>query len=89
MLAALAACDGSTPVGEAGADAGRSELVSIQMARLVDVYAYRRIDSADGDRRNRFNRRLARVRTNVPVHPGIQTQSLFDAAGEEVATADY
>jgi len=89
VLAALAACDGSTPVGEAGAGAGRAELQSVQMGRLVDVYAYRRIDTANGDRRDRFNRRLVRVRTNIAINPNLQAQSLFDAAGNPSATASY
>lgn len=88
VLAAMAACDGSTPVGEAR-DAGRGQLLSVQVGRLVDVYAYRRIDPVNGDRRDRFNRRLARVATNVPINPNIEAEALFDAAGAEIVTADY
>src|SRR5687767_834385 len=88
VLAALAGCDGSSKVGEAG-DSSRPELVSIDVGRLVDVYAFRRIDKSQGDRRLRANRRIERVAQNVLVGPGIESQSLFDAAGNAMASADF
>lgn len=88
VFAALAACDGSSRVGEVG-DSTRLELQNVELGRLVDVYAYQRINPADGDRRNRFNRRLRRVAESIVISPGIESEPLFDAAGEVVATADY
>lgn len=89
LLAALAACDGSTKVGELGGDAKRPQLLSVEVGRLVDIYAFQRIDPLVGDRRLRGNRRLELVEANVIVNASIETQSLFDAAGNVVATADY
>lgn len=88
MAAVMTACDGRTPVGEAG-DSGRVELTSVQVGRLVDVYAYRRISPAVGDRRDRANRRLVRIATNVAINANVQTDALFDAAGEVLPTANY
>lgn len=88
VVAAMAACDGSTPVGEAGG-AGRAELLNVQVGRLVDVYSYQRVDSTDGDRRNRFNRRLKKVEANVAINGNIDSQVLFDAAGAAIPTANY
>ncbi|MFY9343876.1 MAG: hypothetical protein WAT39_15405 [Planctomycetota bacterium] len=88
-LAALAACDGSSKVGNVGSDANRPELLSVEIGRMVDVYAYRRIDRTQGDRRLRANRRIELVQSNVMVNAGIESQPLFDAAGQPVATADF
>lgn len=89
LLAAMTACDGSSKSGSAGADSSRLELASVQLGRLVDVYSYQRIDTGNDDRRNRFNRRLTLVARNVVVNPNLESQSLFDAAGEEAPNANY
>ncbi|HIE70500.1 MAG TPA: hypothetical protein EYP98_10165, partial [Planctomycetes bacterium] len=89
-LAAFAACDGSTPsVGEQGLSGGRSSLLSVEIGRVVDVYAFRRIDQSVGDRRLRINRELELIERDVIVNSNIESQSLFDAAGNAIATADY
>ncbi len=89
-LAAFAACDGSTPsVGEQGLAGGRSSLLSVEIGRVVDVYAFRRIDQSVGDRRLRINRELELIERDVIVNSNIESQSLFDAAGNAIATADY
>lgn len=88
VLAALAACDGRTKVGEVGTT-GRAELLSVEVGRLVDVYSYQRIDTLNGDRRQRANRRLELVAKNVVVNANLETQSLFDAAGNAVASANF
>jgi hypothetical protein len=88
VLAALAACDGSSKVGEAGTN-GRPQLESVEVGRVVDILAYRRVDPNVGDRRIRSNRRLERVQSNVLVRAGLESQLLFDAAGEAVPTANY
>ncbi|MCA3007744.1 MAG: hypothetical protein INH34_05205, partial [Phycisphaerales bacterium] len=89
-LAVLAACGG----GKAGVDAesGRPSLVSVEVGRIVDVYAYRRAntgptDSAAADRRERSKRDLVLIERDVVINPNLAAESLFDAAGNEVATA--
>lgn len=88
VLAALAGCDGSTKVGNLGAT-GRAELQSVEVGRLVDVFSYRRIDTLVGDRRLRANRQLELIAKNVVVNANIESQSLFDAAGNAVPSANY
>ncbi|MFT7535871.1 MAG: hypothetical protein ACI85K_001824 [Hyphomicrobiaceae bacterium] len=88
-LAALAACDGSTTVGEVGQGGDRPSLLRIEIGRLVDVYAFRRIDPDVGDRRLRSNRELELVASDIVINANIDSQPLFDAAGNPVATANY
>ena len=87
-LFALAAC-GGPKVGQLGSSGQRPELLQIEIGRLVDVYAYQRIDASIADRRLRINRRLELVARNVVVNANLESQSLFDAAGNAVATAHY
>ncbi len=90
FLLAFAACDSRTgSVGEATINEARMTLESVNYGRLVDVYAYQRIDTARADRRDRFNRRPVLVATDVVVNPSINSQSLFDAGGQEVPGANY
>ncbi|MCC7061287.1 MAG: hypothetical protein IT456_00690 [Planctomycetes bacterium] len=90
LVAMLAACGGpSSKVGAIGSASAKPELLSVDLGRLVDVYAYQRIDESVGDRRLRFNRKLVRVAQNIVVNPNIETQTLFDAGGEEVPSATY
>lgn len=88
VLTALGACDGNSKVGAVGEDT-RPELQSVEIGRLVDVYSFRRVDPKQGDRRLRANRRLELVAKNVVVNAGIESQPLFDAAGQAVASANY
>lgn len=92
VLATMTACSG----GKAGVDAenGRPELVSVEIGRVVDVYAYRRASANPlaanaADRRDRSLRDLTLVARDVVVNAGIQSESLFDAAGNVVPSADY
>lgn len=87
-LATLAACGGPSNVGSLGAN-GRTELVSVEVGRLVDVYSYQRIAPNVGDRRLRSNRRLELVAKNLVVNPNLETQALFDLAGNVVPSANY
>ena len=89
LLIALAACDGETRVGEVGGADGRLTLQNVSLGRLVDVYSYQRIDPSVADRRDRFNRRLVLVAEDVVINAGIESQPLFDAAGQERTDADY
>lgn len=88
-LAAFAACDGSSSVGELGSAGSRPSLVSVEIGRLVDIYAFRRIDPNVGDRRLRANRELELIARDIVVNANIESQSLFDAAGNPVASANY
>lgn len=91
LLAVMAACKG----GEAGVDAanGRPELVSVEVGRVVDVYAYRRSASSptlgNADRRVRLQREIVLIAKDVIVGANVTTEPLFDAAGNEVPGADY
>ena len=87
-LTALWACDGSTRVGEAG-QSGNLSLQSIAIGRIADVYSYRRIDPQVADRRLRVNRELELIARDVVISPNIVSESVFDAAGNEVVTANY
>lgn len=88
-LTALWACDGSSTVGQVGQNGNNPSLVGVEIGRLVDVYAFRRIDPNVGDRRLRSNRELELIARDIVINPGIETQSIFDAAGNAVATANY
>ncbi len=85
----LGACGGGGKVAKGTTQDGRAELVSVQYGRLVDVYAYRRIDVAKGDRRDRFNRRATLVARDVVIGSGVETQPLFDASGEEIPDSNW
>ena len=89
LLLALSSCDGSSSVASNTIGDDRPSLLSTQYGRLVDIYAYQRIDEQRGDRRDRLNRRYVLVETDVVISPSIETQSLFDASGQEVPTADF
>ena len=89
MLALVSSCGGGSPAATVGPNATKPELLGVQIGRLVDIYAYQRIDPSDGDRRRRFNRKLALVAKDVVIDPNITTDVLFDASGQEVSTATY
>lgn len=85
---ALTGCDGSSKVASADGS-GRAQLLRVDIGRLVDIYAFQRIDPAISDRRLRANRQLVLVAQNVVVNPNLESQALFDAGGEEVPSATY
>ncbi|MCB9877399.1 MAG: hypothetical protein H6835_07335 [Planctomycetes bacterium] len=75
-----------------GQGAGRPELLSVEVGRLVDIYSYRIIDpnlEGGSDRRMRSNRRLELVAKNVIVNAGIGTQSLFTQTGAASDSANF
>ncbi|MCA8974655.1 MAG: hypothetical protein KDC98_08030 [Planctomycetes bacterium] len=55
----------------------------------MDIFSYQRIDEGDPDRRRRSNRKLELVAENVVINPNVGSDSLFDASGEEVPTANF
>jgi len=88
-LITLWACDGRTPDASSAQGDGSLSLLSVDIGRVVDVYAYRRIDPSIGDRRLRVNREIELIERDVVINPAIETQSIFDAAGNEVESARY
>ncbi len=88
----LVGCDG-TPGSKGGQTGGSGEgkatLLRMDFGRLVDVYAYRRIDQSKPDRRDILNRKPTLIAENVVVSALIESQPLFDAIGEERRDADY
>lgn len=86
----LGACDGSTKgKGDSDTPASELRLTSVDYGRLVDIYAYRRVSAANGQRRDVTNRVAVRVATDVIVDPSIETQPLFDPVGEEDPNSDF
>jgi hypothetical protein len=87
-LAILAACDGSTKptIDNRGTEL---RLASVDYGRLVDIYAYRRVDLNTGQRRDVGNRTPALIARDVVIDPRIEAQSLFDPLGEEDPNADF
>lgn len=90
LLLIAAACGGSSNnSANSGVVANKPQLLGIDYGRLVDVYAYRRLDASRGDRRDRFNRQTVLIAKDVIVDPNLESQQLFDAGGAEVSSADY
>ncbi len=89
-LLALSACDGPTQsVGDNRVDQAQPTLQQVAFGRLVDIYAYQRVDPTRGDRRDQLNRRRVLVQSDVVVRANVESQSLYDPAGEVVPTANY
>jgi hypothetical protein len=90
-LLALVGCDGSTNRRTSGSgDSGDDlRLSQVQYGRLVDVFAYRRVDPLRAQRRDVANRVPVLVARDVLIDPRIESQQLFDAAGEEDPNADF
>src|SRR5690606_6069125 len=91
-LALLCGCaGGGSGKGGGGGGGPGSELrlQSIEYGRLVDVYAYRRAQASNGQRRDVLNRVPTLIRRDVIIDPGIESQPLFDPVGEEDPNADY
>lgn len=89
LLLVVPGCGNGSSAKAAAGGGGKAELLGIDMGRLVDIYAYQRIDTSVGDRRIRANRKLVQIATNVVVNPRLGNDALFNAAGEEVPTATY
>ncbi|MFK7742940.1 MAG: hypothetical protein AB8H80_21690 [Planctomycetota bacterium] len=88
-MAMFGGCDNSSSTGALGQNGGRPALVSVDVGRLVDVFAFRRIDPSVGSRLRRTNRRIELIESNVIVNSNLASESLFDAGGNELLSADY
>lgn len=88
--ALLAGCDGSSNKStQTGGTGSELRLESINYGRLVEVFAFRRVDPTNGQRRDALNRVAVRVASNVVIDPRVETQALYDPLGEEDPNADY
>ncbi len=85
----LAGCDGSSSKTGSVGTGGNGTLRSVQFGRLVDVYAFRRVDPARPERRDTRNRAPALIARDVVIGPDIATEPLFDSAGRERPDANY
>lgn len=94
---ALALLSSGCNPGAGGASGGvtttpgnNPSLVSVEVGRLVDVYAYRIVDpNGDTDRRAVGNRAPVLIQSDVVIDPRIETDPLFDVTGAASADADY
>lgn len=94
ILAALAmavtGCNGGgKPVKQKGGGASGLRLLKVEYGRLVDIYAYRRVDPKIPDRREVTNRKPVLIERDVVVSPSIETEPLFDSVGEERVAANF
>ncbi|MBK8976501.1 MAG: hypothetical protein IPM29_11340 [Planctomycetes bacterium] len=87
--AMFAGCSNGGSGGGSPGGASNARLVKVEYGRLVDVYAYRRIDSGNDDRRDTRNRQPVLVLEDVVISPDIETQALFDSVGEARPDANY
>ena len=87
LLAGCGGGGGSKPSGTS--TGGSSRLLRTEYGRLVDIYAYRRVETTIADRRRVDNRTPVLVAKDVVVSANIESQPLFDAIGGERVDADY
>ncbi|MCC6783207.1 MAG: hypothetical protein IT457_10225 [Planctomycetes bacterium] len=85
----VTACGGGKAGGGGGQQTQGASLLSVYYGRLVDVYAYRRIDPAIADRRVTNNREPVLIARNVVVSPQIETEPLVDSVGNVRAGASF
>lgn len=87
----FAGCDGSSGSRATGDETliARPTLVSVDYGRLVDIYAYRRIDPSNPDRRQSRNRRPVLIERSTVISARVESQQLFDAIGGERPTANF
>ncbi len=79
MLAGTA-CDGRTekdPTGNTSTGSGGARLMGLQYGRLVDIYAYRRVEVGIKDRLDPRNRHAVLVQRDVVVGPRVQNGDPF------------
>ena len=82
-------CDGSNSKVDGETPVGGVSIVEMSFGRLVDVYAYRRVDRGTTTRLDVRNRRPVLVQRDVVVDPSVTTDLLIDAEGNEIPSANY
>ncbi|MCA8941196.1 MAG: hypothetical protein KDB80_01435 [Planctomycetes bacterium] len=87
----FAGCDGGSSGGATGdqTQIARPTLLNVEYGRLVDIYAYRRTNQANPDRRDSRFRCPVLIEKNVVIDPNVETEELFDAIGGERLDADF
>lgn len=80
---------GSSKNSPSTSTGGNATLTKLEFGRLVDVYAYRRVDPGVTDRRNTLNRVPVLIAKDVVISSSVESQALFDTIGEERTDADY
>ncbi len=89
FLSTLIGCSGSSSPSPVLPISEQTHLLRTDYGRLVDIYAFRRIDIATADRRATSNREYVLIKRNAVIDPSIETEDLFDAIGDERITADF
>lgn len=70
--------------------AGGASLASVEVGRLVDLFAYRVVDQTGTlDRRATRNRQPVLIARNVVVNPAISSNALFDVTGAARSDANF
>jgi hypothetical protein len=79
-LLATVGCDGGSPGADASlVSASGPTLVGVQVGRLVDIYAWRRVDESQANRMDATLRRRALIARDVLIRSDIKTEPLdFD-----------
>ncbi|MBI5853268.1 MAG: hypothetical protein HZB39_19850 [Planctomycetes bacterium] len=77
----VAACGGGKGGGGTGPQTQGAKLLAAYYGRLVDLYAFRRIDPAVADRRVTSNREPVLITRNIVISPQIETEALVDSVG--------
>src|SRR5688572_31921452 len=83
-------CSGGGKKGPPGQGSpSGAALQRVEFGRLVDLYAYRRVDPARTDRRDTNSRQPVLIERDVVVNAAIETDPLFDTTGEVRIDANY
>jgi hypothetical protein len=89
MFALLVGCGSNGSSNQASPGSNGARLVSMAYGRIVDVYAFNRVDATRADRRDSRNRTPLLVARDVVIRPDIENQELFDASGNARLDANY
>ncbi|MCA8957333.1 MAG: hypothetical protein KDC87_14760, partial [Planctomycetes bacterium] len=87
-FAILAGCNSGSG-NKGGLPSGGALLRSVEYGRLVNIYAYQRIDATRDDRRDTVNRRPVLIAKEVVIRPDVEHQNLFDTFGNARVDANY
>ncbi|MCA8954455.1 MAG: hypothetical protein KDC87_00185 [Planctomycetes bacterium] len=88
VAAVLSGC-GSGSKGTGTLPSGGALVSAVNYGRLVDIYAYRRVDPTRADRRDIAHRVPVLVQREVVIRPDIEGQPLFDALGNARLDSDF
>lgn len=80
LVSMLVACGGGSPgnrTGDSAADGARAALLGIEYGRLVDIYAWKRVDIDDADRLAPSNRTPVLVEREVLVNPLVKDENPY------------